>query len=87
MSEVTIQISQEIADKIMADVRGDGGFQNLLRKLRKQVDAQALLLTLDPTDIEAIPRYYSYEPGGFEDRLLPLLDLLRTRGLIPGEDG
>jgi len=66
----------------MADVQGQGGFQDLLRKLGKQLDPSRLILILDNTDLERIPRYKSYEPGGYEDRLVPLLQLLRADGLI-----
>jgi hypothetical protein len=62
-SAFTIQVSQEIVDRIMADVRGKGGFQSLLRKLQGQMNVQALMLTLDPGDLKTIPQYESYRPG------------------------
>jgi hypothetical protein len=70
MSTVTIQVTKEIVGNIMADVRGQGGFQNLLRKLQGQLNLQSCLLTLETADLETIPRYHGYEPGGYEDRLL-----------------
>ncbi|MBI4963911.1 MAG: hypothetical protein HY913_11595 [Desulfomonile tiedjei] len=82
MKTIEVRVTQEIADQLMADVHGQGGFQDLLRKLGKQLDLNRLTLTLDDTDLERIPRYKNYEPGGYEDRLVPLLQLLRAEGLV-----
>jgi len=83
MKTIEVRVTQEIAAQLMANVHGQGGFQDLLRKLGKQLDPNQLILILDDTDLERIPRYKSYEPGGYEDRLLPLLRLLREKDLIP----
>jgi hypothetical protein len=79
MPEITIEITPEIAEAITRDVRGEGGFQDLLRKLQGQLEINSMTLTLTGTDLEKIPRYKSYEPGGYENRLEPLLALLTER--------
>jgi hypothetical protein len=67
----------------MREVIGQGGFQDLLRKLQRQFSQQTLTLQLDEDDLEKIPRYRRYEPGGYEDRLKPLEEPLRNLGLVP----
>ena len=81
----SVSVTQEIADWIMMPVRGSGGFQSFLRKLQKQLDYFRLTLSLEPDDLQKIPLYIGYEPGGFEDRLRPLADLLREQDLIVSE--
>lgn len=54
---------------LQKEVNGSGGFQSLLRKLKKQVVGSELILY--PPDIERIDRYRSkYGQGGFENRLM-----------------
>ncbi len=83
----TIAVTQEIADWIMMPVRGNGGFQDFFRKLQSQLDYANLSLSLQPTDLGKIPQHIGNQPGGFENRLQPLAELLRTQGLIPPEHG
>ncbi|GEM_PF-4872598 len=82
MNTIEVSVTQQILEQLMADVHGEGGFQDLLRKLASQLDPGRRILVLDGTDLERIPRYKTYEPGGYEDRLDPLVGLLKAEGLI-----
>lgn len=49
---------------------GDGGFQGLLVRLQKNVDASSGELTLSDDDLRRIPMYaFDYNNGGWESRL------------------
>ena len=48
----------------------DGEWQQMLVKLQGQCNRQTGKITLDPTDLESIPRYaFDYGNGGWESRL------------------
>jgi hypothetical protein len=81
MTARVINVPPDVAAVIRKPVEGQGGFQELIRRLQEQLDCNDAL-TLTDEDIERIQRYQSYEPGGFEDRLAPLLKLLQEQGLI-----
>ncbi len=83
----TVSVTEEIADWIMMPIRGQGRFQDFLRKLQSQLDYPNLTLSLHPTDLGKIPPHIEYQPGGFENRLKPLAELLRAQGLIPPGEG
>jgi len=87
MEWITATVSPEVATEILRDVQGEGGFQDLLRKLQRQFDPRSRLLRLDETDLERIPRYLGYEPGGYEQRLAALVRHLRSEGLIANDLG
>lgn len=60
-------------------LRGSGGFQNLLRQLRRKLVRATGQLDLDRYDLERIPRYaFDYRNGGWEDRLISIFS--RTLG-------
>lgn len=49
----------------------DGGWQSLLVKLQSQYDESTMVIQLDDSDLERIPRYaFDYGNGGWEGRLL-----------------
>jgi hypothetical protein len=76
----TISITDEIRAEILKDVAGEGGFQELMRRLQRGLNG--LSLYVEDEDIQKIRRYTEdYKEGGFEDRLKPLLDHLRAQGL------
>jgi hypothetical protein len=79
----SVKVIPEIRDALMMPVEGEGGFQSLLRKLQSQLNQSNLTLELDATDVERIPRYKSYEPGGYEERLGTLVTHLRNLGHLP----
>lgn len=82
MTNYSINVTPDVAAEIRKPTEGQGGFQDLLRKLVGQLSSDGLLLTLTDEDVERIVRYKSYEPGGYEERLAKLVELLRKQGLI-----
>ena len=58
------------AEALNRPVNGQGGFQSLLRGLKRSFDRSTMTLSLSDTQIERIKRYTSeYGWGGFEGRL------------------
>jgi hypothetical protein len=54
-------------------VSGRGGYQSLLRRLRRSVHRSSGLLVLPQEDVERIRRYaFDYGNGGWEERLIAL---------------
>jgi len=81
-----VPVTKDIANEIMKPVSGEGGYQDLMRKVQRNLTDGTL--HLDAEDLEKIPRYAEeYGQGGFEERLSPLLSLLREQGLVPDSDG
>ena len=65
-----IQLSSAELRRIDRPVRGQGGFQSLLRKLQKQLDGD--LLEVSEVDLERLLRYsFEYGQGGFQERTKP----------------
>ena len=65
-----IQLSSAELSRISRPVRGQGGFQSLLRKLQKQLDGD--LLEVSEVDLERLVRYsFEYGQGGFQERTKP----------------
>ena len=69
-------------------VNGSGGPENLLRKLRRQLDVPTRTVSLDSEDREKIPRYASWNEGrgGFQWRLTKIFRRglkLRLRKAFP----
>jgi hypothetical protein len=63
-------LSQAEQALLLRPVNGEGGYQNLLRRLRRNVDRGSGRLRLSAEDLEQIPRYaFDYGNGGWEDRL------------------
>ena len=67
------ELTEEEAEAFMRPVKGEGGFQSLLRVLQKKFDKKARTVKLEGDEIEKINRYTGqYGAGGFEDRLAGL---------------
>ncbi len=65
-----IVLNQNEKAVLLRPVSGTGGYQNLLRGLRRKLDRQSGQLRLSANDLERIPRYaFDYGNGGWEDRL------------------
>jgi site-specific DNA-methyltransferase (adenine-specific) len=65
----------EEMEPLMKEANGTGGYQSFIRKLQNQYSQQDGLIVLEKADVEKIPRYVNnYGPGGFQDRLLPLME-------------
>jgi hypothetical protein len=53
--------------------REDGGWQSLIVRLQRKVNRSTRELSLDPRDLERIPRYaFDYGNGGWEARLVKI---------------
>ena len=62
-------------------VRGEGGFQNLLRRIRAGYDPATGTLEISAPDAERVMRYSAdYGGGGFQGRLGPLATALTQPG-------
>jgi hypothetical protein len=65
-----VQLTQEQADILRRPVKGEGGFQSLLRGLQQNLNRRTNVLTVTEEQFERIIRYTSqYGWGGFEGRL------------------
>lgn len=64
----TIVLSETEVALLMKPIRGQGGFQTLLRSLQHSLRGR--VLTLAPTTVARIVRYRNkYGAGGFQGRL------------------
>lgn len=65
-----IQLNEQEAKKLNRPVRGNGGFQTILRYLKsKRVDRHIVCIN-DPVMIERFVRYSTkYGEGGFQGRI------------------
>lgn len=67
---ITITLTDEEAEPIRKEIRGEGGMQSLLRGLQKKLDKKTNTVELTPAEIEKILRYgLNYGQGGFQGRL------------------
>jgi hypothetical protein len=65
-----IELAPNVLARLMRAVRGQGGFQSLLRKLRNQLAGN--VLTVSAIDLERMMRYsFAYGSGGFQERTGP----------------
>jgi len=65
---MTVLLSDSERDRLMKPVRGQGGWQRLLRKLQRQLSGK--VLTLGQDDYRRVQQYRSrYGSGGWQSRL------------------
>jgi death-on-curing protein len=77
---LTVHLEAEEIALLMRPVRGQGGWNSLLRGLQQRVD-HAGDLDLMPLDIQRIRAYAEHHGvGGFQSRLRPVLDAIRRSG-------
>ena len=77
----TIQVADSDFAPLDRPVRGEGGFQNLLRRIRAGHDPATGTLEISAPDAERVMRYSAdYGGGGFQDRLGPLATALAQPG-------
>jgi hypothetical protein len=63
-----IQLSPAEVARDSRPVRGQGGFQTLLRRIAKQISGDGVL-TISESDLEKLIRYsFQYGQGGFQGR-------------------
>ena len=75
--KVVIELAEEEVELLSRPIRGQGGFQTLLRRLKSQLNEESqLVLRID--DVKQIVRYWSrYGTGGFQGRLEAVLSALK----------
>lgn len=65
---VRLVLSSDEIGRLLKPVRGQGGWQSLLRKLQSQIEGNVLVLTQE--DVARILRYREkYGSGGWQGRL------------------
>lgn len=70
MSANKVRLNQDEVARLLRPVSGQGGFQNLLRRLQKKLDRQTGQIEISPNERERIRRWSSgYGAGGFQDQL------------------
>ena len=74
---IEIQLTSDERDGLMKEVRGEGGWQGLLRSLQEMGDGD--ILRVDEGLADRILRYAEYSAGGFQDRLRPIAERLSAR--------
>ena len=74
-----IQLSPGEIARFRRPVRGQGGFQVLLRRIAKKIGDDGVIEVSD-ADLEKIVRYsFSYGQGGFQERTKPTARRTSTR--------
>ena len=64
-----IQLAHEEAERFRPPIRGQGGFQSLLRRVRRNIDPTTNVLDISEADLERLVRYsFEYGTGGFQGR-------------------
>lgn len=77
MFPVTIGVDQETREFLSRPVNGQGGFQDLLRELNRNLDGSSLVISSQSV-AERIVRYSEeYNEGGFQNRLKTLADQVK----------
>ena len=67
------ELTRDELAELLRPVKGSGGFENLIRRLQKQVNHATAEIKLTPKDLDDIQRCaFAYKQGGFEDRLLTI---------------
>jgi hypothetical protein len=66
-----IQLTPGEIARYTKPVRGQGGFQTLLRRIAKNISLDGVL-TISESDMEKLIRYsFQYGQGGFQERTKP----------------
>ena len=74
--KVVIELTTEEVERLSRPIRGQGGFQTLLRRLQSQLNNESQLV-LRIEDVRRIVRYQArYGTGGFQGRLEAVLSAL-----------
>lgn len=73
-----VELTKEARDALNQPIKGKGGYQQLLKKLRGQ--REKMSLSYDDLDLEKIQRYTTkYGQGGFQNgRLAPILSCIKN---------
>jgi hypothetical protein len=74
-----LQLTDDECTKLSLPVTGEGGFQNLLRKLQHQL--QGNTLAVYPEDLARAVEY-SKTGGGWQERVVPLVEAAEGRRAV-----
>ena len=75
-----IRLTDPTLNRFRRPVRGQGGFQNLLRSIAGGNDRATGVLNISERDVERVIRYAAkYGGGGFQGRLGPLAAALAAQ--------
>ena len=81
----TVRLTEDELELLSRPVEGQGGFQDILKLMQSRLQGDQL--SVSGTEAERIVRYVEeYGVGGFQERLSPLADRLRTRLDAGAED-
>ncbi|MCX2717480.1 hypothetical protein OQH61_07015 [Helicobacter sp. MIT 21-1697] len=69
----SVKLNQKAISYLSKPVNGNGGYQELLRKLQGQYDQDSQTLNYNDDDLEKMRRYNKYDEGGFENILQSIL--------------
>lgn len=74
-----IQLTPAEVERYQRPVRGQGGFQTLLRRIARQISPDCIL-EISEGDLERLIRYsFEYGQGGFQERTKPTARRARSR--------
>jgi hypothetical protein len=77
VDQVKVQLTLSEVERYKTPVKGQGGFQMLLRRIAKNIDDDGVL-EVSETDLEKLIRYsFEYGQGGFQERSKPTARRLR----------
>ena len=67
-----IQLTDNEVERFSRPIRGQGGFQDLLRRIQGGIDHATNVLDVSDADAERLVRYsFEYGAGGFQGRTEP----------------
>jgi len=77
MPRCRIPVTAALRETLTRQVRGQGGFQDLLRDIGERAKSDFIVLTDE--EVGRIRKYaQDYGEGGFEDRLKALIEAINT---------
>lgn len=66
---VVFNLNEVEEDTLLKPLKGQGGYQSLITRLRKKFNASTKDLSLSDADMGAIVRYINYSQGGYQNDL------------------
>ena len=81
--KLTIKLGDEAMKNLMKPIRGEGGFQTLMRRLQKRLreSLKSHEVWVTPEEIVRVHRYTTKTgQGGFQGRLSPVVGAIKEFG-------
>jgi hypothetical protein len=73
--QIIIPLTTKECAAFKRPINGQGGFQNLLKRLNKKIDPITKTITVSVSDVHYIRKYATkFGQGGFQDRLAPIMN-------------